>query len=179
MEELIICGKHTYGYEDSITHTWNENTKVIIGNFCSIGSKVEFFLGGNHRTDWITTYPFGHIHKEIFNSFDGKGHPTTKGNIVIGNDVWIGMGSKIMSGVIIGDGAVIAANSVVTKNIEPYTIVGGNPAKFIKKRFNNETIELLLNIKWWNWDDSKINNNLHILCNNDFEQLKKYEQNNF
>lgn len=175
----IEVGRYTYGYEDSIVHSWGENAKVIIGNFCSVASGVEFFLGGNHRTDWITTYPFGHIHREIFNSFNGAGHPITKGDIIIGNDVWIGMGSKIMSGVIIGDGAVIAANSVVTKNIEPYTIVGGNPAKFIKKRFNNETIELLLNIKWWNWDDNKINNNLHILCNNDFEKLKKYEQNNF
>jgi acetyltransferase-like isoleucine patch superfamily enzyme len=175
MKELILAGKYTYGYEDSIVHSWGENTKVIIGNFCSVASRVEFFLGGNHRTDWITTYPFGHIHKEIFNSFDGLGHPITKGDIIIGNDVWIGLGSKIMSGVIIGDGAVIATNSVVTRNVEPYSIVGGNPAKFIKKRFNNEKIDLLLKLKWWEWDDEKINNNLHILCNSEFEKLKNYE----
>lgn len=173
--DKINVGRYTYGHTNSIVHSWDENTKVIIGNFCSLGSEIEFFLGGNHRTDWITTFPFGHIHTDIFNTFNGNGHPATKGNIVIGNDVWIGMGSKIMSGVIIGDGAVIAANSVVTKNVEPYTLVGGNPAKFIKKRFSNDIIELLLKIKWWEWEDEKINNNLHILCDNDLEKLKNYE----
>ena len=171
MEELIICGKHTYGYEDSITHTWNENTKVIIGNFCSIGSKVEFFLGGNHRTDWVTTYPFGHIHHNIFNNFNGAGHPSTNGDVIIGNDVWIGANVTIMSGVTIGDGVVIANNSHVVKNIEPYSLVGGNPAKLIKYRFSQEQIEKLLQIKWWYWDDNKINTFTPLLCNNNIDEF--------
>jgi acetyltransferase-like isoleucine patch superfamily enzyme len=168
----IEVGRYTYGYEDSVIHSWGEDTKVIIGNFCSIASNVEFFLGGNHRVDWITTYPFGHIYDEIFNTFNGEGHPKTNGNIVIGNDVWVGMSTKIMSGVFIGDGAVIASNSVVTKNVEPYSIVGGNPAKLIKKRFNLETIELLLSLKWWDWEEKKINQNLNILCSPEIEKLK-------
>lgn len=169
----IEVGRYTYGHEDSMVHSWGEDAKVIIGNFCSIASNVEFFLGGNHRVDWITTYPFGHIHNEIFNNFNGEGHPKTNGNIVIGNDVWIGMSAKIMSGVVIGDGAVIASNSVVTKNVEPYSIVGGNPAKLIKKRFDLEIIELLLSLKWWDWDEKKINQNLGILCSPEIEKLKK------
>lgn len=84
-------------------------------------------MGGNHRTDWLTTYPFGHIHKDIFTNFSGVGHPATKGSVVIGNDVWIGTNVTIMSGVSIGDGAVIANNSHVVKDVLPYSIVGGNP----------------------------------------------------
>jgi acetyltransferase-like isoleucine patch superfamily enzyme len=164
-------GKYTYG--KPITHWDSENAKLVVGNFCSIAGNVNIYLGGNHRTDWISTYPFGHIHKDVFNTFDGTGHPTTNGDIQIGNDFWIGMSVKIMSGVKIGDGAVIGAHSLVTKNVEPYTIVGGNPAKIIRKRFSCEVIDLLLTLKWWEWDDNKINENIHILCSNDFDKIKK------
>jgi acetyltransferase-like isoleucine patch superfamily enzyme len=170
---MIEVGKYTYGHGESIIHEWGEGAKVIIGSYCSLGPKIEFFLGGNHRMDWITTYPFGHTHKEVFNTFNGEGHPATKGDIVIGNDVWIGMSTKIMSGVKIGNGAVIATNSVVTKDVNDYVVVGGNPAKIIKKRFSDDIIEILLKIKWWDWDEEKINRNLNILCSSDFEKLKK------
>jgi acetyltransferase-like isoleucine patch superfamily enzyme len=166
-------GKFSYGLDNIIIHDWGQGTKINVGSFCSIGSEVECFLGGNHRIDWITTYPFGHINKEIFNSFDGVGHPSTKGDITICNDVWIGMGSKIMSGIVINDGAVVAANSVVTKNVEPYTVVGGNPAKVLRKRFDDEIIKYLLELQWWNWDVEKINKNIKILCSNNVEELKK------
>jgi acetyltransferase-like isoleucine patch superfamily enzyme len=164
-------GKYTYGNPNI---KWNNNnTKLIIGNFCSIATNVNIYLGGNHRTDWITTYPFGHIYQNIFNSFDGKGHPSTNGDVIIGNDVWIGDNVTIMSGVRIGDGCVIANNSHVVKNAEPYSLIGGNPAKLIKYRFKPEQIEKLLEIKWWYWDDKKINNFIHLLCNDNIDEFIK------
>ena len=122
-----------------------------------------------HRTDWVTTYPFGHIHQNKFNNFDGIGHPSTKGDVIIGNDVWIGDNVTIMSGVTICDGVVIANNSHIVKNIEPYSLVGGNPGKLIKYRFTKEQIEQLLKIKWWFWDDEKINKFTPLLCNTNID----------
>ena len=168
----MIVGKYTYMVEPIDILEVGENADIIIGSFCSIAKGLKVLLGGNHRTDWITTFPFGHIHQEIFNQFDGNGHPTTKGSIVIGNDVWIGRNCTIMSGVKIGDGAVIGANSVVAKDIPPYAIAVGNPAKVVKFRFNPDIIDKLLEIKWWEWEDEKINDNLHILCSNNFKLLK-------
>ena len=160
-------GKYTYGNPNIF---WvNEDAKLVIGNFCSIADNVNIFLGGNHRSDWVTTYPFGHIYQNEFNMFDGKGHPSTKGDVIIGNDVWIGSNVTIMSGVTIGDGAVIANNSHVVKNIEPYSLVGGNPATFIKYRFTPQQIEKLLEIKWWFWEDEKINKFTPLLCNNNID----------
>jgi acetyltransferase-like isoleucine patch superfamily enzyme len=162
-------GKYTYG--NPIIHFNNPCAKLIIGNFCSIASNVNIYLGGNHRTDWVTTYPFGHIHNNIFNKFDGKGHPASKGSVIIGNDVWIGANVTIMSGITIGDGAVIANNSHVVKNVDPYSLVGGNPAKLIKYRFTKEQIDKLLEIKWWYWDDNKINNHIKLLCNKNIDNF--------
>ena len=162
-------GKYTYG---DLKLKWsNNNTKFICGKYCSIASNVIIYLGGNHRTDWVTTYPFGHINQDIFDSFDGAGHPSSKGDVIIGNDVYICDNSTIMSGVTIGDGAVIACNSHVIKDVAPYTIVGGNPAMFIKYRFTEEQIKKLLGIKWWDWEESKINENIHLLCNNDIDKF--------
>lgn len=163
------CGKHTYGNPKILWQ--NEDAKLIVGNFCSIASGVTIYLGGNHRSDWVTTYPFGHINQNIFNKFNGDGHPSTKGDVIIGNDVWVGSNVTIMSGVTIGDGAVVANNSHVVKNIEPYSLVGGNPAKFIKYRFSQEQIEQLLKIKWWDWEDDKINTFTPILCNNNIDEF--------
>jgi len=163
-------GKYTYGKP---IINWGKDAKLIVGKFCSIGNNVNIYLGGNHRSDWVTTYPFGHIHKDKFNKFNGLGHPSTKGDVIIGNDVWIGSNVTIMSGVNIGDGSVIANNSHVVKNIEPYSLVGGNPAKFIKYRFEKEQIEKLLEIKWWDWEDDKINNLTPLLCNNNIDEFIK------
>lgn len=174
----ISKGKHSYG-NPTITDTTN-TANLYIGNFCSIAMNVTVFLGGNHRTDWVTTYPFGHIHKEIFNTFNGNGHPATKGDVIIENDVWIGKNTTIMSGVRIGSGAVIAANSHVVKDVEPYSLVGGNPARHIKYRFTKEQIDKLLEIKWWDWNDDKINKYVPLLCNNDIDSfIEAAEQNKY
>lgn len=165
-------GKYTYGHEGiKIMNFPGNDVKLNIGSFCSIASYVTIFLNANHRTDWITTYPFGHIHQNKFNGFNGDGHPSTKGDVNIGNDVWIGQNATIISGITIGDGAVIAANSHVIKDVEPYSIVGGNPAKLIKYRFLPEQIENLLKIKWWNWDDAKINNISKTLCSSNIDEF--------
>lgn len=164
----MSIGKHTYGTQNLQIH-YSESANLYIGNFCSIAGNIIIFLGGNHRHDRVTTYPFGHINQEIFNNFNGEGHPSTKGDIIIGNDVWIGQNATIMSGVTIGDGAVIANNSHVVKNVEPYSIVGGNPAKLIKYRFTQEQIKNLLEIKWWDWDDEKINQFTPLLCNDNID----------
>lgn len=160
----MSVGKYTFGIPQ-LVWDYGCGKNLYIGNFCSLGNNLKVYLGGNHRTDWVTTYPFGHERTDVFNKFNGEGHPSTKGDVIIGNDVWIGSDVTILSGVTIGDGAVIAANSVVSKNIEPYSIVGGNPAKFIKFRFSPEQIEQLLHIKWWYWDDQKINDFTPFLCN--------------
>lgn len=162
-------GKYTYGTPETLCE--HDNARLQIGNFCSIAKNIKIYLGGNHRTDYVTTFPFGHIHKQVFNNFDGRGHPSTRGDVIIGNDVWIGDNVTIMSGVTIGDGAVIANKSHVVKNVEPYSLVGGNPAKLIKYRFTAEQIEKLLEIKWWYWDDEKINKFTPLLCNSNIDEF--------
>jgi len=167
----LNVGEYTYGQKDIKIIDFKGSSKVNIGKFCSIASYVTIFLDANHRTDWATTYPFGHINQTSFNNFNGKGHPSGNGDVNIGNDVWISQGVSIASGVNIGDGAVIASYSHVVKNVDPYTIVGGNPAKLIKYRFTKKQTADLLNIKWWNWNIKKINENLHLLCSNNIDIL--------
>ena len=164
-------GKYSYG-APNIMHD-NNGGKLTVGNFCSLALGTKIYLGGNHRTDWVTTYPFSNIHQHIFNKYNGGGLAGKTKNVTIGNDVWVGDNVTIMPGVIIGDGAVIACNSHVVKDVEPYAIVGGNPAKFIKYRFSKKQIEKLLEIKWWFWDDDKINNFTPLLCNTDIDEFIK------
>lgn len=167
----MSVGKHTYGHNYINTHFEFDGGKLIIGNFCSIGYNVNVWLGGAHNTQWVTAYPFGHINQNVFNGFNGVGHPKKKGDVIIGNDVWIGANATIMPGINIGDGAVIANNSHVVKNVEPYSIVGGNPATLIRYRFTTEQIEQLLRIKWWDWADDKINTHVHLLCNKNIDDF--------
>jgi virginiamycin A acetyltransferase len=136
-----------------------------------IASGVSFIMNGaNHLTESISSYPFAIMGKDWQNAMDGKSYPN-KGNTVIGNDVWIGHNVTIMPGVVIGDGAIIATNATVTKNVAPYTIVGGNPATIIKKRFSEEQINRLLQVKWWDWSIEKITENVQHLTGKDFEKL--------
>jgi acetyltransferase-like isoleucine patch superfamily enzyme len=170
----VKVGMYSYGIEHISILSWNNEESVEIGSFCSISADLIIFLGGNHRVDWITTYPFGHIATGKINVEAVQGHPATNGKVVIGNDVWIGRGVTIMSGVIIGDGAVIAANSHVVSNVDEYAIVGGNPAKFIKYRFSNSTIRKLLKLQWWNLSEDRIESIAPLLC---CQNLKSVEEN--
>ena len=160
-------GKYSYG--NPLVLWESPEHQFVCGKFCSIASGVTIFVGGNHRSDWVTTYPFGHIHTDTFTTYDGHGHPSSKGGVTVGNDVWIGANATIMSGVTIGDGAIIANNSHVVKDVPPYAIVGGNPAKLIKYRFTPSQIEQLVSIQWWNWSESKINEFAPMLCNSDID----------
>ncbi len=158
---IVTVGGHSYGTPK--VYSWDNKTKLVIGKYCSIAEGVVFLLGGEHRMDWITTYPFSAFPEEWSTATSILGHPATKGDISIGNDVWIGHGALIMSGIKIGDGAVIGAGSVVTKDVENYAIVAGNPAKFIKYRFDQPTREYLCNLSWWNWSHEKVSQNLLFL----------------
>jgi acetyltransferase-like isoleucine patch superfamily enzyme len=145
-------GKHSYGNNLKV-YSWNEGSTLRIGVYCSIAHDVEIFLGGDHRTDWVTTYPFNVLWPSANHI---KGHPRSKGDVVIGNDVWIGAGATVMSGVTIGHGAVVAARAMVTKDVPPYAMVAGNPARIIKMRYDDDTIRRLLGVKWWDWEEEKI-----------------------
>jgi acetyltransferase-like isoleucine patch superfamily enzyme len=162
-------GDGTYAINLEI-HGQNDGSKLSVGRYCSIADKVQIFLGAEHNTDWITTYPFSALWpagQKI------NGHPRTKGNVIIGNDVWIGKEAMILSGVKINDGAVIAARALVCKDVEPYTVVGGIPATKIRKRFDQRTIDRLLNIKWWLWDKARIQQALPMLLNNNTQAFLK------
>lgn len=143
------CGRYTYGQENIAIQQWGEGTKLSVGSFCSIASNVTVLLGGNHRWDWATTFPFGHKFVEELGGAGIVGMPYSNGDVVIENDVWIGHGVTIMSGVTIASGAVVATNSHVTRSVGPYEIVGGNPAKLIRKRFDDDLIAALLELRWW------------------------------
>lgn len=179
----IVVGDYTYydDFEDTANFEKNvkylfdfNNDQLIIGNFCMIASDVKFIMNGaNHLTHTISSYPFSIFGNGWQEAMKGKEYPN-KGNIVVGNDVWIGYNATIMAGVTIGDGAIIAANATVVKNVEPYTIVGGNPAKIIRKRFSETHIMLLLEIQWWNWSIEKITENVQLLTSTTVEDLKKF-----
>lgn len=145
--------------------------KLKIGKFCMIASNVTFIMNGaNHLSKSISSYPFAVFGKDWSHAMDGKKYPT-KGDTIIENDVWIGYGSTIMPGVKIGNGCIIAANSTVTKDFEPYSIVGGNPAQIIRKRFTNKQISKLLSLKWWDWDIDKITRNVQTLTSCNLEKF--------
>lgn len=178
----IVIGDYTYYDDDSgaedfekhVTHHYEFiGDRLVIGKFCAIGKGVEFVMNGaNHRMDSFSTYPFnimGHGWEKV--TPDLKDLPL-KGDTVVGNDVWIGQNVTVLPGVHIGDGAIIGANSVVSKDVEPYTIAAGNPIGPIRKRFDDETIRILLRLKWWDWSAEKIFANLETLCGGDLTRLK-------
>lgn len=166
-DNRISIGKFTYGNPRFMI--WGEAERIEIGSFCSIAEDVAIFAGGEHRTDWITTFPLRIALGDTLAGNDG--HPATKGITKIGNDVWIGFRAIILSGVTIGDGAVIGAGAIVSKDVKPYSIVAGNPAKFIRNRFNEDQIKKMLEIEWWNWDTNKIKRHIAILSSSDLDSL--------
>ena len=160
----VKIGAFSYGFEDTGILSWNENIEISIGRFCSVASGLKIYCGGNHRVDWISTFPFGHMHAKYIKSPPVIGTPSTNGNVTIGNDVWIGRDVTILSGITIGDGAVISSNAHIIKDVEAYSIVGGNPAKLIKYRFDNVHIEYLLKLKWWDLPITEIEKIIPYLC---------------
>jgi virginiamycin A acetyltransferase len=180
----IEVGDYTYYDDSERVENFEKNVKyhfdftgdkLIIGKFCMIASGVEFIMNGaSHLVNALSTYPFAIFGNGWQDAMDGKEYPF-KGNIEIGNDVWIGYKAVIMAGVKIGDGAIIGAYSVVTKDVEPYAIVGGNPAREIKKRFPEEVIKELLEIQWWNWDKEKLTRHVQHLTGNEVKPLRKLD----
>lgn len=179
----IIAGKYSYysgyyhghSFDDCARYLLPDRydvDKLIIGSFCSIGSGASFIMAGNqgHRHDWISTFPFFYMSEveDFRNANDGF---QKSGDTVIGNDVWIGSEAMIMPGINVGDGAVIGSRALVTKNIEPYAVVGGNPAKEIKKRFSDEHIDMLLEMQWWNWNEKLLKNAMPLLCDGNIHAL--------
>ena len=153
--------------------SWSNDFHIHLGKYNSIGRDCNFFLHANHRTDWITTSSqlWGPVNDEIANMHMHMGHPTCKGDIIVENDVWIGAKSTIMSGVKIHNGSVVGSGSVVSKDVPPYAIVVGNPAQIIKFRFNRDQIQSLLQIKWWDWEESKIKDEALRLWSSDINSF--------
>lgn len=168
--QVLTLDMYSYGKPKVIWY--GGKSRASVGKFCSIAPKVTFVLSPSHNPKLISSYPFKLFYAKHSKTKSALTHVLNKGNINVGNDVWIGYGATIMSGVTIGDGAIIGALSVVTKNVEPYTIVGGNPAKFIKARFDRDTIKILLKIKWWNWPIKKVIDNIDILASANYDNFK-------
>lgn len=181
----IIIGDFTF-YNDSVHDPRDfeknnvlyqypiNNDRLIIGKYCSIACGAKFlFNSANHSLKSLSTYPFP-IFYDVWNLDNRKVTDAwdNKGDIIIGNDVWIGFEAVILSGVTIGDGAIIGARALITKDVPPYAIVGGVPAHIIRKRFSNQTIEKLLKIKWWDWSQETIQSNLDAIQNDNIDLLK-------
>ncbi|CRD61381.1 CatB-related O-acetyltransferase [Stenotrophomonas indicatrix] len=159
----ITVGRYTYGPPQF--KIWGENERIDIGAFCSIAEGVIIFGGGEHRLDWVTTYP---LRIALNSPGAGKdGHPHSKGPTVIGNDVWIGYGAMVVSGVTVGNGACIGAGAVVSKDVPPYAVVAGNPARVVRMRFDEQTIARLQQIRWWEWPVERIRAFESLLCADD------------
>ncbi|QDX30211.1 type B chloramphenicol O-acetyltransferase [Dickeya poaceiphila] len=181
----IIVGRYSYysGYYHE--HDFNECArylipdegvdKLIIGSFCSIGSGAAFIMSGNqgHRPDWISTFPFYWVPDTTEFEAANNGY-VPSGDTIIGNDVWIGSEAIIMPGIKVGDGAVIGTRALVTRDVEPYSIVGGNPAKIIRKRFDDRHISMLIEMKWWDWSEEQLKAMMYFLTSGDIDGL--YQQ---
>jgi len=168
-EYVESVGRYIYGKPRVLA--FRANGMVTLKSFISIGRDVTFFLGGNHRTDWVTSWPFPAF-EDFPEAASARGtEQYSNGNIVIGNDVWLCEQSVIMSGVTIGDGAVVGAYAVVRKDVAPYSIVSGNPATEIRKRFPPRQIEDLLKIAWWDWPEERIRAALPVMCDSDIDKF--------
>ncbi|MCP5509729.1 MAG: type B chloramphenicol O-acetyltransferase [Chlamydiales bacterium] len=181
----IIVGRYSYysgyyhghAFDDCARYLMPDRSdvdKLIIGNFCSIGSGASFIMAGNqgHRMDWVSSFPFFYFEEEYREkAIDGY---QGAGDTEIGHDVWIGSEAMILPGIKIGHGALIGARAVVTKNVEPYAIVAGNPAKPIRQRFSEEQIQKLLEMEWWHWSERALSEAMQFLCSQDIDGLYEY-----
>ena len=168
--DKVTFGDFTYG--DPLVLSWGEDARLTIGKFCSIGANVQIYLGGNHHTDWCTTYPFNVLLKDQYPGIDG-GVAATKGDVVIGNDVWIANNVTIMSGVTIGDGAVIANGAVVTRNLQPYCVYAGVPAHFKSYRLS---ARCAAELRWWDLPLERLAEIIPFLMTSDTFNIEMYKE---
>ena len=160
-----------YSYGVPVVHDWNEGTTLRIGAYCSIARNVHIFLGGNHRTDWVSSYPFPAYFPEASHIKDYGG---SRGDVVIGSDVWLCSNCTILSGVTIGHGAVIASGTVICRDVKPYAVMAGNPAQQVRWRFDEPTRMALLDSAWWNWPEEEIRQIVGKLCSENIAEFIAY-----
>jgi len=167
---LLVIGRHTYG-SPTVSNYRGSERNVVIGSFCSIAPGVHIITGGVHPAEWVSTYPF-RVQWKLEGAYE-DGMPRSRGDVIIGSDVWLGTDVMILSGVKIGHGSIIAARSVVTRDVPPYTIVAGTPAKVVRPRFEPDVIAALLSIAWWDWDDARIREAVPLLSSDRVEDFVK------
>ena len=164
-------GTGSYGLP--VVHDWDEGSTLKIGSYCSIATNVQIFLGGNHHADWVSTYPFPAMVQGLEDISD---YGFSNGNVVIGSDVWLCSNTIILSGVTVGHGAIVAAGSVVTSDVEPYSIVGGNPARHLKWRFSPEIRAAFLETAWWEWPVEEVCQVAPLLCSDQISNFLAYAE---
>ena len=167
----VVVGRATYGVPRVVTFA-HDSTRLLIGAFTSIALDVTFVLGGNHPMDRVTTYPLRIMRRLPGAGTDG--YPWTKGNVHVGSDVWLGYGAVVLSGVTIGDGAIVGACSVVTSDVPAYAVVGGVPARILRYRCEERARDALLELAWWDWPDDEIERVVELLCGSDVQALISY-----
>ena len=163
-------GAGSYGLP--IVHDYHEGTTLKIGAYCSIADNVQIFLGGQHRIDWVSSYPFSQFYQ--MDSEFNKNTSVSRGDVIIGSDVWLCANCTILSGVTIGHGAVIANGAVISRDVEPYAVMAGNPAKLIKWRFDEPIRAALLESKWWEWPEDETHQIMHLLCSENLTDFFNY-----
>lgn len=178
----IIVGDYTYyddpedpaGFERNVLYHFDfVGDRLIIGRFCQIAAGARFIMnGGNHRVSGFSTYPFAVFGQGWADRFDRERDFPDRGDMVIGNDVWIGYGAVFMPGIAVGDGAIVASKSVVVDDVPPYAVVAGNPARIVKQRFDAETVQRLLAVRWWDWEIARITRNIAAISGADIEALE-------
>ena len=164
-------GEASYGFP--VVHP-APGVRLHVGAYCSIAGGVQIFLGSNHRTDWVSTYPFPAFFAEAQDIAD---HEVSRGDVRIGSDVWLCADSTILSGVTVGHGAVVAAGAIVTRDVEPYAVVAGNPARTVRYRFDEKTRQALLALAWWDWPAQEVRSAVHLLCSAQVSNLLEYGSN--
>lgn len=167
--EQFSIGAFTYGSPH--VKNYDRKSKLSIGRYCSFAAKVTILLGGEHRSNSASTYPFSEIPHPWPETMQLPAMTHSKGDTHIGNDVWLGYGVTILSGITVGDGAVLGAGALVCKDVPPYAVVGGNPAKILKMRFDSDTVARLLKLSWWQWPEDKVRANIQLICNTDINSL--------
>lgn len=162
-------GTGTYGIPT--VHDWQDGTTLRVGNYCSIAKNVQIFLGGQHRTDWVSSYPFPIYLPEAKHIKDFR---ISRGDVVIGSDVWLCANCTILSGVTVGHGAVIASHAVISRDVPPYAVMAGNPAKLVRWRFDEPTRNALLESAWWSWPESEIHHVVDLLSSDNITDFLAY-----